>query len=216
MKHKVFAQRLFLMATVMSTLLFVSNFNISNAQTEEEEATHSEETNVVRDSQTVLLEGKTLAANDFIHIYDTTPYIIMNGHVAAKLPCDENSESPIKILIGAAPNLTAADFELLSELSTPGTACLYHVDLASDHSGNASATITDIAIQNPTQDDVSFGPSSSVVVGINEIMKGTHEAHGEGAEHAEGEGAEHAEGEGAEHAEGEEPAEEAADDTGNE
>jgi hypothetical protein len=215
MKHTVYAQKLFLIATVMSALLFVGNLNISNAQTEEEEASHAEETNVVRDSQTILLEGKTLAANDFIHIYDTTPYIIMNGHIAAKLPCDENSESPIKILIGAAPNLTAADFEMISELSTPGTACLYHVDLVSEHNGNASATITDIAIQNPSQDDVSFGPSSSVVVGINEIMKGAHEAHGEAAEHAEGEAAEHAEGEAAEHAEGEEPTEDAADETGN-
>lgn len=179
----------------MSTLLFMSNLNISNAQTEDEESP-SEETNVVRDSATILLEGKTLAANDFIHIYDTTPYIIMNGHVAAKLPCDDNSESPIKVLIGSAPNLTAADFELVGELSTPGTACLYHVDIASEHNGNASNIITDIAIQNPSGDQVSFGPTTSVVVGINEIVKGAHEAHaeGEGAQAEEEAGEEHSEG----------------------
>ena len=179
----------------MSTLLLLSNLNISNAQTEDE-ASPSEETNVVRDSAAILLEGKTLAANDFIHIYDTTPYMIMNGHVAAKLPCDNNSESPIKVLIGSAPNLTAADFELISELSSPGTACLYHVNLASHQGGNASNIITDIAIQNPSGDQVSFGLTTSVVVGINEIVKGAHEAHveGEGA-HAEGEaGEEHSEG----------------------
>jgi hypothetical protein len=195
MKQTVFVQRLFIIATIMSTLLLVSNLNISNAQTEDE-ASPSEKTNVVRDSATILLEGKTLAANDFIHIYDTTPYVIMNGHVAAKLPCDDNSESPIKVLIGSAPNLTAADFELISELSTPGTACLYHVDLASHQGGNASNIITDIAIQNPSGDQVSFGPTTSVVVGINEIVKGAHEAHaeGEGAQ-AEGEaGEEHSEG----------------------
>jgi hypothetical protein len=202
MKQTVFVQRLFIIATIMSTLLLVSNLNISNAQTEDE-ASPSEKTNVVRDSATILLEGKTLAANDFIHIYDTTPYVIMNGHVAAKLPCDDNSESPIKVLIGSAPNLTAADFELISELSTPGTACLYHVDLASHQGGNASNIITDIAIQNPSGDQVSFGPTTSVVVGINEIVKGAHEAHaeGEGAQ-VEGEGAQ-AEGEaGEEHSEG--------------
>lgn len=195
MKQTVFVQRLFIMAAIMSTLLLVSNLNFSNAQTEDE-ASPSEETNVVRDSATILLEGKTLAANDFIHIYDTTPYMIMNGHVAAKLPCNDNSESPIKVLIGSAPNLTAADFELISELSTPGTACLYHVDLASHQGGNASNIITDIAIQNPSGDQVSFGPTTSVVVGINEIVKGAHEAHaeGEGAQ-AEGEaGEEHSEG----------------------
>ena len=202
MNQTVFVQRLLIITTIMSTLLLVSNLNFSNAQTEDE-ASPSEETNVVRDSATILLEGKTLAANDFIHIYDTTPYMIMNGHVAAKLPCNDNSESPIKVLIGSAPNLTAADFELISELSTPGTACLYHVDLASHQGGNASNIITDIAIQNPSGDQVSFGPTTSVVVGINEIVKGAHEAHaeGEGAQ-AEGEGA-HAEGEaGEEHSEG--------------
>jgi hypothetical protein len=195
MKQKIFVQRLFIIATIMSTLLLVSHLNISNAQTEDE-ASPSEETNVVRDSATILLEGKTLAANDFIHIYDTTPYIIMNGHVAAKLPCDDNSESSIKVLIGSAPNLTAADFELISELSTPGTACLYHVDLASHQGGNASNIITDIAVQNPSGDQVSFGPTTSVVVGINEIVKGAHEAHAEGeGAHAEGEaGEEHSEG----------------------
>jgi hypothetical protein len=194
MKQTVSAQRLFIVATILSTLLFMSNLDISNAQTEEEAS--SEETNVVRDSATILLEGKTLAANDFIHIYDTTPYMIMNGHVAAKLPCDDNSESPIKILTGSAPKLTAADFELIGELSTPRTACLYHVDLASN-GGNASNIITDIAIQNPSADQVSFGPTTSVVVGVNEIMKGAHEVHAEGetGEHTQEEaGQEHNEG----------------------
>jgi hypothetical protein len=44
----------------------------------------------------------------------------MVGHVAVKLPCDAKSESPYKILIGQAPRLNAADFELIKELSKPG------------------------------------------------------------------------------------------------
>ncbi|MGE5821447.1 MAG: hypothetical protein ACM31M_02545 [Nitrososphaerota archaeon] len=47
MKQTVFVQRLFIMAAIMSTLLLVSNLNFSNAQTEDE-ASPSEETNVVR------------------------------------------------------------------------------------------------------------------------------------------------------------------------
>ena len=46
---------------------------------------------VVRDSSAILLDGKTIPANDFIHLYDSTPYKIMNGHIASKLPCDANS-----------------------------------------------------------------------------------------------------------------------------
>ena len=37
---------------------------------------------VVRDSQTILLEGKTIPSKGFIHVYDATPYMIMSGHVA--------------------------------------------------------------------------------------------------------------------------------------
>lgn len=184
MKQTIVVQRIFT-GIILSSLLLLINSNISNAQTEDE-APSSEERNVVRDSAVVLLGGKTLEGNDFIHLYDTRPYIIMNGHIAAKLPCDDNSESPVKVLIGSAPNLRAADFELVSQLSVRGVLCLYHVDLESLRGGNASDIITDIAIQNPTQDAIEFSGSATVVIGINEIMKGASEqAHEEGEGHAE-------------------------------
>lgn len=145
---------------------------------------HDEETHVVRDSVFADLSDKVIPANDFIHFYDTTPYKIMDGHVAAKLPCDEQSESPIQVLIGQAPNMTSAELELLSDLSTPGQMCLYHADLHSPH-GNHTGTaggvsITDIAIMNPTSEDITFPSTSTVVIGVNEIMplaEGEHE-HG--------------------------------------
>ena len=52
---------------------------------------------VVRDSSTILLDGKTIPAKDFIHLYDSTPYKIVNGHVAARLPCNANSVSTLNI-----------------------------------------------------------------------------------------------------------------------
>ena len=55
--------------------------------TEEEE---NNETNVVRDSVTELLDGQTIPGGDFIHLYDTTPYHILNGHVALKAPCEDD------------------------------------------------------------------------------------------------------------------------------
>jgi hypothetical protein len=63
-------------------------------------------TTVVRDSQTILLEGKTIPAKDFIHLYDSTPYMIMNGHIAMKVPCDASSKPAVNVLIGSAPNVT--------------------------------------------------------------------------------------------------------------
>jgi hypothetical protein len=173
MSQTKLAQRLLLTGTVLSTLFLLNNLNMASAQTETE--TPSEETSVVRDSAVVLLGGRTLPGNDFIHLYDTTPYIIMNGHIAAKLPCNDDSESPLNVLVGSAPDLTAAEFELISQLSNPGEMCLYHVDLESMRGGNASDIITDIALQNLTEDAIEFGPTTTVLNGINEIMKGAHE-----------------------------------------
>jgi hypothetical protein len=143
-------------------------------------------TYVVRDSVALNLDGATLPAGGFIHLYDTTPYMIMNGHVAVNVPCAENSTASINVLLGQAPNLTAAELENLPELSTPGTLCLYHVDVVP---GEAPGTemghevITDVAIQNAGEEDIEFPAGSTAVVGINEIMPGAEEHHG--AEEAE-------------------------------
>src|SRR6476619_3068050 len=43
---------------------------------------------VVRDSETILLKGQTIPAGDYIHLYDASPYKIINGHLATKIPCN--------------------------------------------------------------------------------------------------------------------------------
>ncbi len=56
-----------LFAAVGSTsILILSTAQYSNAQ--------EHTSTVVRDSAVVLLGGRTLPANNFIHLYDTTPY----------------------------------------------------------------------------------------------------------------------------------------------
>ena len=91
--------------------------------------------------------------------------MITNGHIAAKLPCDANNTSPLKILVGQAPNLKPAELEFVKPLSTPGKLCIYHVDLPS----KAREVVTDIAIQNPTTTEIKLPSTSSVVIGVNEI-----------------------------------------------
>ncbi len=149
-----------------------------DAHTEEKE--HSEARKTVRDSVTVLLQDLSIPATDFIHLYDSTPYHIMNGHVALKVPCGDDSTSPITVLIGSAPNMTAGTLENLPTLSTPGEQCLYHVDLIP---GGNVTTITDIAISNTGEEDIQFPPTATVVIGINKVMKGEHgEEHSESTE----------------------------------
>jgi|SRR5215212_2783687 hypothetical protein len=150
---------IFVTGALMLTASNSNTYNIANAQGGQQQK------NVVRDSQAILLEDKTIPANDYIHLYDSTPYMIINGHIAAKLPCDTNNTSPLKILIGQAPNLTPAELEFVKPLSTPGKMCIYHVDIPS----KAGEVVTDIAIQNPTTTEIKLPSTSSVVIGVNEI-----------------------------------------------
>ena len=159
------------------------------ATTEEPEhasnETATEETTTVRDSVFALLADHTIPASGFIHLYDTTPYSVKNGHVAAKIPCDDESTPLLDILVGVAPDLTPAPLELNANLSTAGELCLYHTDLpapdqanTTTNSANATTTnatmITDIAISNPGDEDVTLPSTSTVVIGINEIARGEH------------------------------------------
>ena len=122
---------------------------------------------VTRDAVTLLLEGKTLAKGDYIELYDSTPYKIVNGHFVAKVPCTPKGQSEVDLLTGIAPNFKSSDAEFIKQLSTPGKICLYHVDLLSD----SKNTITDIAIKNNSTHTITFPSSSSVGVGVNKIAE---------------------------------------------
>ena len=135
----------------------------------------------VRDSTAILLAGETIPAGSFIHLYDSTPDAIATGHVAAKIPCNEESNATLTILTGSAPNLQPVELELLPELSTAGELCLYHADLASEQGGNMT---TDIAIQNAGEEDVELPATSTVVIGVNKVLPGAAEEHHETEEAA--------------------------------
>jgi hypothetical protein len=132
----------------------------------------------VRDSTAILLAGQTIPGGSFIHLYDSTPDAIATGHVAAKIPCNEDSNATLTILTGSAPNLQPTELELLPELSTPGDLCLYHADLTSEQGGNMT---TDIAIQNAGEEDVELPATSTVVIGVNKVLPGAAEEHEEEA-----------------------------------
>ena len=184
-----------------ATLAFAQDMNMTENETHDMNATDDEETHtmideekehgsekehskskIVRDSVTLLLEGKTINAGSFIHLYDSTPFHIMNGHIAINVPCNDESVPEVNVMIGVAPDLTNATLDSVSALSDPGELCLYHVDLIS----NDDFTITDVALSNPGEDDIEFPEMSTVVLGVNEIMPGEHmEHHGESEQAAE-------------------------------
>ncbi|MGB8776685.1 MAG: hypothetical protein WCC82_00465, partial [Nitrososphaeraceae archaeon] len=83
-----------------TTMMFASAQQPTNATGTAE---HTEEAvgTEVRDSATILLAGQTIPGGSFIHLYDSTPDAIATGHVAAKIPCDENSNATLTILTGS-------------------------------------------------------------------------------------------------------------------
>ncbi|MFB5600380.1 MAG: hypothetical protein ACE5SW_09160 [Nitrososphaeraceae archaeon] len=129
-----------------------------------------------------MLEGKTLTEEGYMHLYDSAPYKITNGHIALKVPCDDNSTSPIQVLIGSPANMIASDLEIVQKiidpnmtstfddpnLSVPGEQCLYHANLIPDEN---LTTITDIVLNNTENQVLEFPPTATVVIGINEIIK---------------------------------------------
>src|ERR687897_291782 len=154
------------------TVMFVSAQQPSNATGTAEHIEGEAGGITIIDSTASLLAGETIPAGSFIHLYDSTPDAIATGHVAAKIPCNENSNATLTILTGQAPALQPAELELLPELSAPGELCLYHADLASEQGGNLT---TDIAIQNPGEEDIDLPPTSTVVIGVNKVMPGSEE-----------------------------------------
>jgi hypothetical protein len=133
---------------------------------------------IVRDSATVLLGMKVIPSRDFIPLYDSTPYKIMNGHLTAKLPCDLNSKSQLQILIGHIPNLKAVQLELVKELSKPGYTCLYQQNLLMDKantfdvnnsSKNYSSVADNMVLFNPTNGTIKLPHTSAVIIGVDEI-----------------------------------------------
>ena len=158
-----------ILSAVITSMVFMNAANTTPATAQGGE--NQTGGTVVRDTVTLLLSGQSIPGMSYIHLYDSSPYRIVNGHVAAKIPCDDDSESRLNILTGSAPAFQPAELELIGNLSTPGELCLYHVDLPQ---ANVTTT-TDIAIQNPTDSSIDFPETSTVVVGVNEIMPGAEE-----------------------------------------
>jgi hypothetical protein len=154
------------LAAVITSMVFMNIANTTPATAQAPTGT------VVRDSVTLLLSGQSIPGMSYIHLYDSSPYKIVNGHIAAKIPCNDDSQAELNILTGSAPAFQPAELELIDgNLSTPGELCLYHVDIPQKN----VTTTTDIAIQNPTDSSIDFPETSTVTVGVNEIMPGTEE-----------------------------------------
>jgi hypothetical protein len=155
--------------------------NVSNNPESDDNPNTPHNIHVVRDSETVLLAGQVIPPKDYIHLYDSSPYKIVNGHLAVKIPCDESFQPQLNVLVGQAPNLQSISLLLIEELSKPSKLCIYHADLEETAPVKHATpdvkigTITDVALQNPGISAIELPPTSSIVIGVNEIQSGAEE-----------------------------------------
>jgi hypothetical protein len=158
-----------ILAAIVTSLIIMSN-QAANVLAQSSIA----EPQLAKDSIVLFLEGKTIPAGDFIPIYSTVHYVIIPGHatiivhILAKLPCDADSKSPIQMLVGHIPIIKVIQPNLVPELSTTGM-CLYNLDLGSKPGVANSQIITDVVLKNPTDKAITFPPSSTVILSVNEV-----------------------------------------------
>jgi hypothetical protein len=113
---------------------------------------------------TIPLHGVNLSANQFILLYDSTPYA-SKGHIALNLPCDANTPNvPIfQVLVGRAPNLTPLALGYISPISVAPQMCVYHGQFG------FGDPITDIVLKNVSGRTISLEGPHSVAISTHEF-----------------------------------------------
>jgi hypothetical protein len=112
---------------------------------------------------TIPLEGLNLNEQQFLLLSDITPVRVGAAHIAINVPCTEDGDTDIIGVAGVAPDVQTVELELVPELSSPPTNCLYHGDIP-----NNSDEVTDIAIANAGA-DIQFGSGNFATLAITDV-----------------------------------------------
>lgn len=139
---------------------------------------HKSDTN--RASLTVLLGGTTLGNDEFILLYDSTPYA-SKGHIALNLPCDGSKpDVPLfRVLVGRAPDLASMRLGYIEQISKPPDMCVYHTQFG------FGDPVTDVVLKNVSGEEISFRGPHSIVITTHESFIPTSPSFKE-AQHEQG------------------------------
>jgi hypothetical protein len=122
---------------------------------------------------TIPLEGLSLNKQQFLLLSDTTPVRVDAAHLAINVPCTENGDTDIIAVAGVAPDVQTVELELVPELSSPPTNCVYHGDIPDDIVPDNNVEVTDIAIANAGDDktgaDIQFGSGNFATLAITDV-----------------------------------------------
>jgi hypothetical protein len=119
---------------------------------------------ISRSSLNILLSGISRRDDEFIFLFDSTPYA-GKGHIAFVLPCNvDKPRTPLfQLLTGRAPDdLVSHPPTYLPQLSSPPDTCVYHAQFG------FGDPVTDIALKNVSGEEITFRGPHTVVLTTHE------------------------------------------------
>ncbi|MGE5662651.1 MAG: hypothetical protein ACM3X1_10450 [Ignavibacteriales bacterium] len=151
--------------------------NLMDSVLEEVRNTNTSETSVENSEsdsysqgENMILSHQIIPAKDFIHLYDTYPFAIAEGLISAKLPCESDNSTHLKVMIGQIPKLQPANLTIEKDLSRPGYMCLYNFEIQQDSTSNRnSSSVTDIVLFNTSDERTVLPNTSTFVIGVTKL-----------------------------------------------
>lgn len=142
---------------------------VRNTNTSETTVDHSEADSYSQ-GENIILSHQIIPAKDFIHLYDTYPFAIAEGFISAKLPCESNNSTHLKVMIGQIPKLQPANLSIETDLSRPGYMCLYDFEIQQNSTSNRNTSaITDIVLFNTSGERTVLPNTSTFVIGVTKL-----------------------------------------------
>jgi hypothetical protein len=145
--------------------------------------------------KTLLLARQIIPPKDFILLFNIPPSGISNGQIFAKLPCNANYTSPLKLFIvetnsGLKIQTRLIDLQVIGDISRPEYTCVYWATVPNtanimmrgainnsvqnttkSNSGlDPAQTINSIGLLNPTNYQQVLPPTSSLTLGFNDTF----------------------------------------------
>ncbi len=119
----------------------------------------------------VLPYPMSIQSKDYVPLYSSLPMKISNGTVLTKLPCDGNT-TPLLQIVGSSADNTVfpINLNLISNLSMPGSMCMYQSVIPNDLSNLLySQTLTSIYLYNSLNIPIEVPTTTSIFIGIHKL-----------------------------------------------
>jgi hypothetical protein len=142
---------------------------VRNTNTSDTSVDHNEADSYSQ-GENIILSHQIIPAKDFIHLYDTYPFAIAEGSISAKLPCDSDNSTHLRIMIGQIPKLQPANLSMEKDLSRPGYMCLYIFEIQQNSTSDRNTSaITDIVLFNTSGERTVLPNTSTFVIGVTKL-----------------------------------------------